>query len=169
MSLYYCWPVEEKCLKKCLQLWKSLTLHNLDEWKNSTMKLPYLLMQTYFIRTHHKNYIPKKTHEANILLNFKTFSGLSKIINKSQNIPGFSRTLLKFQDFPGSMGTLWSNISSTIQLSVWNLVKTCSFAGASSIKLVGMSTYVCVCVCVCLYIYIKNNTTFLKPFIFISF
>ena len=114
-------------------------------------------MQTYFIRTHHKNYIPKKTHEANILLNFKTFSGLSKIINKSQNIPGFSRTLLKFQDFPGSMGTLWSNISSTIQLSVWNLVKTCSFAGASSIKLVGMSTYVCVCVCVCVSIYIYKK------------
>ena len=48
-----------------------------------------LMIQTFLVRTHCKNCLPKKNQGVNIFQNSGTFPGLFKIINKSKDIPGF--------------------------------------------------------------------------------
>ena len=67
------------------------------------MMLSRLMIQTYLMRTAHKNYLPKKIHGANILQNSITCQGFSKKIKKSQDISGLSWTLFIFRDFLAPM------------------------------------------------------------------
>ena len=53
-------------------------MHNLNEWTNTTMMLSSLMILIYFVRTHHKNYLPKKLFQQTFFQTPGLFQDFSK-------------------------------------------------------------------------------------------
>ena len=86
-------------------------MHNLNEWTNTTMMLSNLMILIYFVRTHHKNYLPKKLLEQTF---FKT-PGLFQDFSKKWRNPRIFQDTFQIPVLFRIRDNLWFRTMSNIQ------------------------------------------------------